>query len=191
MMFFLRPIFRLWPLKVNWFHRVYLAKLSVGLMCFLVIFLGCNTSVWAKIDSIEVIKHQRIMRLIKDDKVYKIYKISLGKNPEGHKLKDGDNKTPEGTYEIIKKNQQSVFHLSLLLSYPNAHDQELAKKENRDPGKGIMIHGLPNYLKYLPEYAQKFHNLFDWTAGSIALTNEEIENVFEEVDVGTKVIIYM
>ena len=72
------------------------------------------------IDNILVEKAKRQMYLRNGETVVKTYRISLGKNPVGAKVKSGDNKTPEGEYTIVLHNPKSVFHLSLRISYPNA-----------------------------------------------------------------------
>lgn len=125
------------------------------------------------------------------------YKIALGAEPEGHKVQEGDERTPEGLYKINYKKQDSKFHLALQISYPNKQDKAKAKKLGVDPGGSIMIHGLPNNLeKWLagyPSYLQnwimnggtKYHSLINWTDGCIAVTNNEIEEIWELVDWGT------
>ena len=93
------------------------------------------------IDNILVEKANRKMHLRNGDKVVRTYRISLGKNPIGAKVKSGDNKTPEGNYSIELHNPKSVFHLSLRISYPNAEQIKAAKEGNYEPGGDIMIHG--------------------------------------------------
>jgi murein L,D-transpeptidase YafK len=157
---------------------------------FLVSFIACIGCAQAKVDCIEIIKHQRLMKLIRDDKVIKTYKISLGRSPKGAKREQGDKKTPEGRYFIKRKNPSSQYYLALEISYPNPEDKKRAEKVGKDPGNNIMIHGLPNYLGYIPKFMQKMQTWFDWTQGCIAVTNREIEEIFQEVEVGTPVIIF-
>jgi len=135
------------------------------------------------VDSILVEKQKRILTLYHQDKVIKSYRIALGFSPEGHKTQQGDGKTPEGTYFIVGKNPFSKFHLSLKLSYPSQEDQILAQKVGVNPGGDIMIHGLGAHVKA----KGKWHVMRDWTLGCIALTDEEIEEIFNLADVGTKV----
>jgi murein L,D-transpeptidase YafK len=148
-------------------------------------FLGAQTTV----SRIEIIKHQRIMNIIRDDKILKSYKISLGRVPEGAKQEEGDKKTPEGRYFIKSKNPSSQFYLSLEISYPNAEDKAQAKKLGKNPGNNIMIHGLPNSLRYVPEFAQRAQRWVDWTLGCIAVTNSEIKEIYQITQLGTPVII--
>ena len=139
------------------------------------------------IDNILVEKANRKMYLLKGDVVVKSYRISLGKNPVGAKVKSGDNKTPEGNYTIEKHNPKSIFHLSLRISYPNEEQIKAAKEGNYEPGGDIMIHGYPNKV---PAFLFKYwHKWKDWTAGCIAVTNDEIEEIYATVKDGTPITI--
>src|SRR5688572_8310043 len=91
-----------------------------------------------KIDRIVVLKGNRKMEVYSGNELLKTYKISLGKNPVGHKEHEGDGRTPEGKYYISSKNNKSKFHLSLGISYPNAEDKARAKKAGKSPGGAIM-----------------------------------------------------
>ena len=119
-------------------------------------------------------------------KILREYKISLGRNPLGTKEQQGDNKTPEGSYVITRKNPTSSFYLALEISYPNAKDKYQAKIKQINPGNNIMIHGIFNGLGWIG----KIHLLRDWTKGCIAITNTEIKEIFDGTVVGTPVIIY-
>ncbi len=145
-----------------------------------------KSSKQAQIDTILVEKHKRIMTVLHKDKAIKTYKIALGFSPEGHKVKEGDGKTPEGTYFIVGKNTQSQFHLSLKLSYPSIEQKKTAKTKGVNPGGNIMIHGLAPHL----EKKGKWHTMRDWTLGCIAVTNDEIEEIFRVAEIGTKVVIF-
>ena len=139
------------------------------------------------IDNILVEKAKRQMHLRNGENIVKTYRISLGKNPVGAKVKSGDNKTPEGDYTIVLHNPKSKFHLSLRISYPNAEQVKAAKVGNYEPGGDIMIHGYPNKV---PAFLFKFwHRWKDWTAGCIAVTNDEIEEIYDAVKDGTPITI--
>ena len=133
--------------------------------------------------SILVEKQSRRMTLLRDGAPLKIYDVSLGRDPMGHKRQEGDGRTPEGVYKIDFKNQRSRFHLSLRISYPKAADRAQALQRGVSPGGDIMIHGLPNGMGSLGA----LHLKSDWTDGCIAVTNEEIEEIWAMVDVGTVV----
>lgn len=123
------------------------------------------------------------MYLLSNDKQIKEYSISLGFEPQGAKDRQGDGKTPEGTYKITGRNPGSKYHKSLRVSYPSAKDIKKAKELGVDPGGDIMIHGLPNGMCNIG----KAHLLKDWTLGCIAITCEEIEEVWKLVKDGTTV----
>ena len=132
---------------------------------------------------IVIVKSRRSMTLLHDDHVLKTYQVALGSVPSGAKQKQGDHKTPEGNYTISAKNPHSEFHLSLRISYPNAADRQRAHKLGFSPGGDIMIHGLMSRFAYLGS----LHRQTDWTDGCVAVTNPEIEEIWNLVPVGTKV----
>lgn len=113
----------------------------------------------------------------------KTYRISLGKKPVGDKQFEGDNKTPEGLYTINDKNPHSGYHRNLGVSYPNASDRRKAAQLGKPVGGSIKIHGLPNKVPFLG----RLHLLYDWTAGCMAVTNEEIEELYNAVAIGTPI----
>ena len=134
-------------------------------------------------DYILIEKKVRILTLYSKGHKIKSYKISLGGSPEGPKVKEGDNKTPEGVYTIDSKNFNSGYHRSLHISYPNLIDIQRAKSMGVSPGGNIMIHGMKNGLGWIG----RFHTFIDWTKGCIAVTNDEIDEIWELVPIGTKV----
>lgn len=134
-----------------------------------------------KADRIVVEKSKRTLTLFVGLKSLKQYPISLGRVPVGPKEKAGDKKTPEGVYHIVEHKSVSAFHRALRVSYPEAWDLERAKTSVVNPGSDIMIHGIKNSLGLIG----RMHRLIDWTAGCIALTDSEIEQVFAAVDDGT------
>ncbi len=135
------------------------------------------------IDRILIEKNARRLMLISQGEVLKTYKIALGGNPVGPKERQGDNKTPEGTYTIDGRNRDSRFHLSLRVSYPNERDRNRAKELGVPPGGDIMIHGIKNGLSWVGDA----HSKIDWTKGCIAVTDEEIEEIDKLVPNGTVV----
>jgi murein L,D-transpeptidase YafK len=137
------------------------------------------------IDKIVVKKHKRTMEIYSAGKVIKTYKISLGQHPVGNKEFQGDKKTPEGQYFINDKNPKSAFHKNLGISYPNADNIQAAKEKNLDPGGDIKIHGIKNGFGFIG----KFQRMIDWTAGCIGLTDQEIEELYDRVEIGTPIII--
>ena len=135
------------------------------------------------IDKLVVLKSERILQAYSKGDLIKSYKISLGGNPIGHKVCKNDNKTPEGTYFITDKNSKSNYHKNLHISYPNKLDKLNALKLGLQPGGDIKIHGLKNNLGFLG----KIHRWYDWTEGCIAVTNNEIDELFTAVKIGTEI----
>ncbi|MEJ5228223.1 L,D-transpeptidase family protein [Thermodesulfovibrio sp.] len=131
-------------------------------------------------DLIVVIKSKRVMFLIREGKILKTYRISLGKTPVGKKTSQGDGKTPEGRYYIESRNPNSNFYRALKISYPNETDILNATRAGINPGGAIMIHGLSKKVEYLGKY----HIIDDWTEGCIAVTNEEMDEIWKMVPDG-------
>ena len=132
------------------------------------------------VDLIVIEKSKRLMTLYSDGEAVKNYRIALGFAPTGDKLREGDGKTPEGRYRIDYKNPQSQFHLSLRISYPDKQDRSAAERLGYDPGGDIFIHGTPGRnLSYGIDAP-----IPDWTHGCIAVTNNEIEELWALVSIG-------
>jgi murein L,D-transpeptidase YafK len=134
-------------------------------------------------DRILIEKKDRRLTLISNGRPLKTYQIALGGNPIGPKERQGDNKTPEGTYVIDSRNRNSRYHLSLHISYPNEKDKRRARELGVSPGGDIMIHGIKNGFSW----AGEMHAEVDWTKGCIAVTDEEIEEIDRLVPNGTSV----
>ncbi len=136
-----------------------------------------------KADKLVVNKSRRELLLYRSGNVIRSYKVALGKNPVGPKMRQGDGRTPEGAYTITGRNAASAYHRSLRISYPSAADRERARRQGVDPGGDIMIHGLPNGQGFVGAA----HRLVDWTDGCIAVTNAEIEEIWRLVPDGTPI----
>ena len=134
-------------------------------------------------DYVLVNKGERYLKLFSDGKEIAHFPIQLGKQPIGHKLYEGDNRTPEGIYYIDWRNPESNYFRSLRISYPNSEDRAQAEAVGLDPGSMIMIHGMPNNV----EYRQEVRNQENWTNGCIALSDGDMLAVWEMVDVGTPI----
>ena len=135
------------------------------------------------VDKVLIEKKARRLALLAKGEVLKTYKIALGGNPTGPKERQGDNKTPEGTYTIDSRNRNSGYHLSLHISYPNEKDRKRARELGVSPGGDIMIHGLKNGFSWVGNS----HTGADWTKGCIAVTDVEIEEIERLVPDGTTV----
>ena len=136
-------------------------------------------------DSIAIHKAQRELHVFYQGQLVKTYKVALGINPIGAKEVEGDNKTPEGHYYIRSKNPLSRYYKSLGISYPNEKDLAHARELGQPAGGDIMIHGLMQHMNN----KGKDHIKSDWTFGCIAVTNEEIDELFVSIKTGTPVFI--
>jgi murein L,D-transpeptidase YafK len=116
---------------------------------------------------------------------FKVFKISLGGNPIGHKIQQGDKKTPEGTYHISFKNPKSRGYKSLKISYPNEQDRSYSYSKGLNPGGDIFIHGL-----WWPSQDPYTHWRDNWTNGCIAVNNSEIDEIYKFTNVNTVIQIY-
>jgi len=135
------------------------------------------------VDRVLVKKFERKLYLIKDGKPIREYHVALGDDPVGPKRQQGDEKTPEGHYVIDYRNPHSAYHLSLHINYPSKKDQQAAKKRGVNPGGDIFIHGAPNGMGLLGSVLKNR----DWTDGCIAVSNSEIEEMWELVRNGTPI----
>jgi len=134
-------------------------------------------------DSIVVEKSKHTLTLYQAGLAVRTYEVALGKQPTGDKLRIGDNRTPEGLFRIDYKNPQSKFHMALHISYPDAAHLQRANALGVAPGGDIMIHGLPPAYKSLGAA----HREFDWTEGCIAVTDQEIEEIWRAVPQGAPI----
>lgn len=143
-------------------------------------------SLKSNVDSIVVFKSQREMHVFGKGRKLKTYIVSLGIQPVGKKRREGDYKTPECRYTINDKNANSVYHKNLGVSYPNSEDRLYAARNHLAVGGEIKIHGLHNKRKFAAEaYLRN-----DWTWGCIAVSNEEINELYHYVSVGTPIVIF-
>lgn len=128
-------------------------------------------------DRVVVLKRERTLQLWSHGKIIKTYKVALGGNPTGAKTQQGDHKTPEGVYVLDARNAHSQFYKSLHISYPNARDRTAARAKGVSPGGDVFVHGLPNGYRAVGAA----HRLRDWTDGCIAVTDEEIDEIWAAV----------
>jgi murein L,D-transpeptidase YafK len=160
--------------------RFYSARLARTAIFILLIFLLPGTPLAQsfltddRVDRIVIEKTKRKMTLLKQGQEVKSYNIALGRDPVGHKLMQGDCRTPEGVYFIDYRISNSIYHKALHISYPNMVDVERAKAMGVSPGGKIMIHGMKEDKLWMGSV----HYLFNWTNGCIAVTNSEIEEIW-------------
>ncbi len=135
------------------------------------------------IDRLKVYKSKRKMAAYSNGRLVKMYRIALGRNPIGHKVCEGDKRTPKGTYRIDGKNPNSGYHKNLGISYPNDSERAYAQSLCKLPGGDIKIHGLRNGSGAIG----KFHRWKDWTMGCIAVTDSEMDERYEAVQLGAEI----
>jgi murein L,D-transpeptidase YafK len=161
--------------------RIRLFAISVLGLAGCCVAVGQTLPANAKADRVIVMKKERTLTLMSQGKVLKTYKVALGGDPVGAKTRQGDHKTPEGVYQLDRRNAQSQFYKSIHISYPDAKDTTRAKKLGVSPGGDVYVHGLPNGYKWLGAG----HRLKDWTDGCVAVTDEEIDEIWRVVPDGT------
>lgn len=169
-------------------------KLLVITTIGLLLFLGLTASshlqpespdhkLTAPVDRIVIKKAKRLMTVFSKGRELRTYRVALGFSPIGHKQEEGDGRTPEGIYSISYKNPSSRYYKSLKISYPNPDDLKRARSKGVSAGGEIYIHGLHPAFSIFGS----IHHLKDWTLGCIAISNSEIEGLFDSVEVGTVV----
>ena len=134
-------------------------------------------------DSVLVIKSESKLYLMKNGIVLKKYHVAFGANPKGHKQQEGDERTPEGKYFLDYKKKNSSFYKAIHISYPNNEDKRRAKEKGVSPGGQIMIHGQKNDFGWLSFITQRFN----WTDGCIAVSNDDMDEIWNAVDIGTPI----
>jgi murein L,D-transpeptidase YafK len=135
------------------------------------------------VDRVIVHKATRKMELYRGGAIVASYRVSLGLVPTGQKQREGDYRTPEGSYRLMRRNAQSDFFLAVQVSYPEATDIVLARRHGWAPGGSIMVHGLPNSMKY----SRDRYLSNDWTDGCIALSNEDMLDFWLLTGLGTPI----
>lgn len=160
-------------------------RVPTGLVLWLLCGLGLaqTTETPLQADRVVVLKKERTLQLISHGKVIKAYKVALGGEPVGPKTEQGDHKTPEGIYVLDFRNAHSQFYKAIHISYPRDRDRLAARKKGVPPGGDVFVHGLPNGYGYVGAA----HRLKDWTDGCIAVTNEEIDEIWKSVADGTPI----
>jgi hypothetical protein len=159
------------------------AALAMGACVGLLIPAVANAASAEKADRVLVKKSESRLYLQRDGKTFASFKVAFGAEPTGHKQQEGDERTPEGRYVLDSKNDKSTFYKSIHISYPSAQDAAAAKARGVDAGGLIMVHGQKNGFGWLAPVMQ----WFNWTDGCIAVTNNEMDTIWNAVDAGTPI----
>lgn len=141
------------------------------------------TALPLKADEVVVVKSTRRLMLLRDGQVLRTYRVALGSDPVGDKLRDGDGRTPEGHYVLDWRKPDSEYYRAIHISYPDRLDVAQARAAGVPPGDSIMIHGLPENYAWLGAR----HARYDWTEGCIAVSNAEMDEIWRAVDDGTPI----
>lgn len=152
------------------------------LLCVL-FYYQCGALAAPMVEQVRVLKSAHQLQLITAGKVSHTFKIALGGQPIGHKQQEGDDRTPEGHYILDYKKVDSAYYRAIHISYPNDNDRAAANARGVSPGGLIMIHGQKNGLGWLSPLSQRI----DWTEGCIALSNSDMETLWDLVEAGTKI----
>jgi murein L,D-transpeptidase YafK len=134
-------------------------------------------------DQVLVRKSERRLYLLRHGEVLRSYRVALGLMPQGPKERAGDFRTPEGRYQLTRRNSRSDYFLSIQVSYPNADDLRRAHRDHVNPGGSIMVHGLPNFQRHPPDY----YAAADWTDGCIAMSNADMVELWLMVQDNTPI----
>jgi murein L,D-transpeptidase YafK len=159
-------------------------RLLTGFVSLLMCAVGVSQTAIKPVfqaDRVVVLKKEHRLELLRRDKVVKTYQIALGGDPVGPKARQGDHKTPEGVYVLDSRNEHSKFYKSIHISYPNTRDRASARQMGVSPGGDVFVHGLPNGFGAVGAA----HRLKDWTDGCIAVTDEEMDEIWRAVRNGT------
>lgn len=149
----------------------------------LILLFPAMCSGMEKADFVVVKKSESRLYLMTEGRVIKKFPVSFGSNPRGHKHRKGDKRTPEGFYFLDYKKEDSAFYKSIHISYPNETDIRQATQRGVDPGGMIMIHGQPKDHIRLSIDSHKYN----WTDGCIALSNKDMDVVWQAVEDGTPI----
>ncbi len=170
-----------------------MSRVRLGLVALLALLMllpiplrpaAAHTRIRGTVDRILVVKHERRLYLLRDGQPLLSFRIALGRNPRGPKIREGDGRTPEGLYFVAGFKPDSAFYKAIRISYPNRRDIERARRLGVDPGGAIMIHGLDPAID---PALRRDHWRFNWTNGCIAVTDEEMDVLWQVVRWGTPV----
>ena len=153
------------------------------------IFLLAQSAVLASddlADQVVIRKTERKLYLMAGDEVLRSYDIALGLAPEGHKMREGDFRTPEGKYQLTNRRIDSDYFMAIQISYPNRDDVARASANGESAGSYIMIHGQPG----APKRSASYYATFDWTDGCIAVSNAAMVDIWQLTAKNTPIVIY-
>ena len=158
--------------------------LILGVLVFgLVASSAAPATPTARADTILIVKHERKLYLLRDNSPLRSYRIALGLTPTGAKEHAWDFRTPEGSYVVDFRQERSHYFKALHISYPSATDLKRSAALHRSAGGDIFIHGEPNQ----PSKPLSYYQTRDWTNGCIALSNQDLQDLWELTSGQTRV----
>jgi len=125
-------------------------------------------------DTILIVKHERKLYLLRENSPLRSYRIALGLSPAGAKEHEWDFRTPEGSYIVDFRQEHSHYFKALHISYPSPADLKRSSALHLPAGRDIFIHGEPNQ----PTKPVSYYKTRDWTNGCVALSNEDLQDVW-------------
>jgi murein L,D-transpeptidase YafK len=134
-------------------------------------------------DTILIVKHERKLYLLREHSPLRSYRIALGLSPTGAKQHAWDFRTPEGSYIVDFRQQHSHYYKALHISYPSSADLKRSAAQHLSPGRDIFIHGEPNQ----PTEPNSYYKTRDWTNGCIALSNEDLQDLWNHTALQARV----
>jgi len=147
-------------------------------LVLLLVFVGQtpaqSLSAAERADTILIVKHERKLYLLHDNAPLRSYRIALGLSPTGAKEREWDFRTPEGSYIIDFRQEHSRYYKALHISYPSQADRKRSSAQHLSAGRDIFIHGEPNQ----PSKPDSYYKTRDWTNGCIALSDEDLQDVW-------------
>ncbi|MEX0957598.1 MAG: L,D-transpeptidase family protein [Rhizobiaceae bacterium] len=158
-------------------------RAAIAILALAILVTAARAGEPPRIDLVIVEKAARKLMLMAGTETVRSYDIALGDSPVGHKRREGDERTPEGRYVLDWRNPGSAFHRSIHVSYPNSADRAAAAAAGHSPGGDIMIHGQPNGFGWWSWLLQRI----DWTNGCIAVTDENMDEIWDMVENGTAI----
>jgi len=150
-----------------------------GLFVFLILGLDGKSPAQSaapaqRADTILIVKHERKLYLLRDNSPLRSYRIALGLSPAGAKEHEWDFRTPEGSYIVDFRQEHSHYFKALHISYPSPTDLKRSSALHLPAGRDIFIHGEPNQ----PTKPVSYYKTRDWTNGCVALSNEDLQDVW-------------
>lgn len=163
--------------------RILMRTFVTGILLLSSLLFTFGETPVTRVDRVVVYKHEHRLVLLSRGKELRSYRVALGGEPIGPKTRQGDHRTPEGSYVLDSRNANSHFYKAFHVSYPNPMDIAAARKLGVSPGGDIMLHGLAKEYAFVG----KTQALHDWTDGCVAVSNEEMDEIWKLVRVGTPI----